>query len=688
MADTARIKANIETMINQGAPEQDIDDYVASEGVTLEQLQGAPSAPRMSDDQINKEVGDRIYKGDSLDSIKTFLSNSGKNPNEYQGLEAAVKYKQRGLPGRSDVATAPTPEVKKPEYDAGHGAFGAGVDGALHSIPYVDEAAGALDAAIPTGQGLSVWETGKGFGEQMNNNIDQNRAMAEYDWNNHPYAYGTGMGVGVVGSAVAGGAAVRGLASLPGAAGRVAGVAGADTALANTGRAAATGAVYGSDVDNGTLGDRLEGASIGAAAGAVGDRVFRGAARVAQPVVEPAVQALKAAGVRLSPGQITGGVGRFVEDQAAKLPFVGNQVKRIQRQSYDDLNKAMINRAIEPSGSTLVDAESRRAPGVLGNNQVPVSEEGRSLWGTVMRPGNDWLAKAREVVEAGKPKKAPISVEQPSNPYNTPENTNSILDGLTDSRTGLLKNELNGSSADYEIGKIIDHEILFALDRDEPMDALKVADVIQNLRAKSKELEYAGLKPSELRDAQGRIGDIEDLFMTHMDNITRPAPGTETVSRQIGSERIPAGVKTASNDLGRIEDAAGESLDGELFTPQEYMFAAKSFKTSDGPGSATQLARDASTVMRGPVASNKPMSVEDMLRAGLPVGGLAYLSPKGAAFGALASGVYTQPGRKAVEALLTGNRGIVGDTLSQTLRGGAAVAPRAGGLYGSDYPER
>jgi hypothetical protein len=43
--DLARVKANIATMIEQDAPEEDIDAYVASEGLTPEALQtGAPMA--------------------------------------------------------------------------------------------------------------------------------------------------------------------------------------------------------------------------------------------------------------------------------------------------------------------------------------------------------------------------------------------------------------------------------------------------------------------------------------------------------------------------------------------------------------------------------------------------------------------------------------------------------------------
>lgn len=48
MADHAKIKRNIQRMLDQNAPEADIDAYVASEGVTAEQLRAAPVATQMA----------------------------------------------------------------------------------------------------------------------------------------------------------------------------------------------------------------------------------------------------------------------------------------------------------------------------------------------------------------------------------------------------------------------------------------------------------------------------------------------------------------------------------------------------------------------------------------------------------------------------------------------------------------
>jgi hypothetical protein len=45
MADIDKVKRNIQRMIDQGAPETDIDAYVSSEGVSLDQLQGKSAKP-------------------------------------------------------------------------------------------------------------------------------------------------------------------------------------------------------------------------------------------------------------------------------------------------------------------------------------------------------------------------------------------------------------------------------------------------------------------------------------------------------------------------------------------------------------------------------------------------------------------------------------------------------------------
>lgn len=54
MADIERVKRNIQRMIDQGAPESDIDTYIASEGVSINQLKEAPKDQKMGRGQAFK----------------------------------------------------------------------------------------------------------------------------------------------------------------------------------------------------------------------------------------------------------------------------------------------------------------------------------------------------------------------------------------------------------------------------------------------------------------------------------------------------------------------------------------------------------------------------------------------------------------------------------------------------------
>lgn len=73
MADIAKVKRNIQRMIDQGAPESDIDAYVNSEGVTLQDLQAAP--PPMSAKQEFDALPWYGQAAQAADDTMRFLAN-------------------------------------------------------------------------------------------------------------------------------------------------------------------------------------------------------------------------------------------------------------------------------------------------------------------------------------------------------------------------------------------------------------------------------------------------------------------------------------------------------------------------------------------------------------------------------------------------------------------------------------
>jgi hypothetical protein len=63
MADIPKVKRNIQRMIDQGAPEADIDSYVASEGVDLGMLQAKPSPEGGTGTDMAKSYGTGLVEG-------------------------------------------------------------------------------------------------------------------------------------------------------------------------------------------------------------------------------------------------------------------------------------------------------------------------------------------------------------------------------------------------------------------------------------------------------------------------------------------------------------------------------------------------------------------------------------------------------------------------------------------------
>lgn len=94
-------------------------------------------------------------------------------------------------------------------------------------------------------------------------------------------------------------------------------------------------------------------AAIGAVAGKAGDMIGQGVSKALSPQVRAPAKALLDEGVQLTPGQITGGMLKTVEDASTHLPVLGTLVKNAQGQSIRTFNRAMLNRSLAPIGEQL-----------------------------------------------------------------------------------------------------------------------------------------------------------------------------------------------------------------------------------------------------------------------------------------------------------------------------------------------
>ena len=93
--------------------------------------------------------------------------------------------------------------------------------------------------------------------------------------------------------------------------------------------------------------------AIGGVTGGVLPAVTAGAARVIKPRTNPQVQALRAEGVKMTPGQMLGGWAQRVEDAATSAPVAGDAIKQAQMRGLQTFNRAAINRALKPVGKQL-----------------------------------------------------------------------------------------------------------------------------------------------------------------------------------------------------------------------------------------------------------------------------------------------------------------------------------------------
>lgn len=173
MADIARIKGNISKMIAQNAPEADIDEYVASEGLTPEALRNGGTQPSIAMD-VAKSAGTGLGKGVlGIAGMVGDLSDLGA-----KGLETATnfvsdklgveRYKRpekasllNNIPTSQSLQKAVednvTGEFYKPQTTAGKYAMTTG-----EILPAVVAGPGRMGAKLLSGVGAGVGSEGAG----------------------------------------------------------------------------------------------------------------------------------------------------------------------------------------------------------------------------------------------------------------------------------------------------------------------------------------------------------------------------------------------------------------------------------------------------------------------------------------------------------------------------------------------
>jgi len=82
---------------------------------------------------------------------------------------------------------------------------------------------------------------------------------------------------------------------------------------------------------------------------------------VISPRLAEGANALREAGVKLTPGQALGGGFKALEDKLTSVPLLGDLIKNAQRGSVEDFNRAAYQRALDPIGEKVTAPVGREA---------------------------------------------------------------------------------------------------------------------------------------------------------------------------------------------------------------------------------------------------------------------------------------------------------------------------------------
>lgn len=460
--DVLKIKGNIQKMIDQGAPESDIDLYLSQEGVTAEQLRGAPKTPAFGN-QMAQPQGDVVEGPNALERF-------GKGAKDV--IDAGAQLLTHTLPDAAiDLGNRMTPFAK------------------MSPDPVVGPLARGMDI-----QPMTM--------EQVDQDIAQSNATYE---SNRQAGGQTGLDVARLGGSVA--------ATLPLAMQLPA----ASTLKGSFATGAAGGGLFGAlspVTDPGQQKDfwKKKGEQVGISAGLAGPlSAATGAiSKVLAPQVDKSVQYLIDKGVIPTMGQIQGGALGALENKLTSVPLLGDMIKNAQRRTVEDFNKAVLNDVLKPIGKSVT---------AVGREGVEQAEDALSGAYQSLLPKLSFQADG--ILKAELAKIAQMAKEMPEpqlkqfvsvvkNKVASRLSANGTMDGQTfkgvESELGhMIKGYMKDPSFDQrQLGAAIESvrsALRQTLTRGNPQYASELSTI-----------NGAWAKFAKVRDAASRIGSQEGIF--------------------------------------------------------------------------------------------------------------------------------------------------------------------------------
>lgn len=347
----------------------------------------------------------------------------------------------------------------------------------------------------------------------------------------------------------------------------------------------------------------------GALGGAAAPIVANAVGNVIAPKLAEGANALREAGVKLTPGQAFGGGFKALEDKLTSVPLLGDLIKNAQRGSVEDFNRAAYQRALDPINEKVT---------------APVGRE-------AIEQVSDKLSAAYNQL-------------LPKMQFAADQQFMSDMANVSQLATGLAEPQFK------QLGKILENDLLRHMTPQGTMSGEALKKVENALTQKAKTYQSS---------AVGSERELGDALSTVLQSVRN---SLERANPQYAGEL--AKINQGYANYARIRQAAAMTgAEHGIFTPAQLQNAVKSADKSVAKGNFAKgnaLMQDLSEAGKSVIGNQYPDSgtAGRLIANGLvgsALGGGAVMgsvSPAALAAGAVAAAPYTGIGKSAFNALL------------------------------------
>ena len=342
--------------------------------------------------------------------------------------------------------------------------------------------------------------------------------------------------------------------------------------------------------------------ATGGVGGFGGRGVAGGISRVLAPKTAPAVTGMINDGVKLTPGQILGGITKSLEDKAMSLPLVGDMISAARRKSLNTFNTSILNKVVSSIDEKV---------GKIGHEGIEEAGEKisqaytKALKGVAVKADDQFLDEIVKLSEMTK---------------------------------------MGGDNISKQFDEIINQQIFARITPAGRMSGETMKTIDSELGSLAR-----GYKGSQ-NFSERQLGDaILEIKYALMKAVERSAPGKKTELQAIN---------TAYAKLMRVERAASNvGTDSGIFTPAQLKSASKAMdrslnKRDTARGNA--LFQNEAQLAKNIIPSNIPDSGTAGRLMPYAMGGATYAEPTVVLpLMGMGAAAYTNPMQRLMQSSLT-----------------------------------